>query len=586
MSLTLKPAASGAVAARRSSAWWSLLSDGAVVALLVTLIVVAGGVRAMTIWPQSVGIDEAPYEDEGVYASAAQLIREGKQPYRDFFFAHPPLGPALYAPATDYRYTTWGSPTTFMVLRYASLLYGALTVGLVFLIGWRLWGLLGGAVGGALLAIDPQAVWAGRHVMLESPYLFLTALAVLAYVVARELKQPPPALLLLAGFFAAAAGGVKLQGLVVLAAMAIDLLVRRRGGLLLNLFAGGVLFALPLGGYLFWLRGADPLGQFVWLQLLRPADGLVGTMARLRQLGSESRLLLLLGALGLLALPVVRARRAISAREAKAAAGFDLPRLPSLDEQPRPRPVARPAFSAIGATSQAGPESPTAGWTLLLPWLALTGAILLLSRSYYAHYSVELSLPLALLAGAVPLGVARALRANWGASVYGLALAAGLVAVCVWFGPAAWRADREQRPDRLYTIVGRFAGDAVGPDRAVFALDAQFPFRAARRPARDANERFIVDGYGLLLYRGLGIASLPLGERFRQLRAVPLDDPYAIMWQPTVQDQLRASMARSDLVVIDDKSAGRLTDETRQWLIAHSKLEERQNRYAIYRILR
>ena len=45
-------------------------------------------------------------------------------------------------------------------------------------------------------------------------------------------------------------------------------------------------------------------------------------------------------------------------------------------------------------------------------------------------------------------------------------------------------------------------------------------------------------------------------------------------------------MARSDLVVIDNKSDGRLTDETRAWLAANASLEERQERYVIYRIRR
>lgn len=573
--------------------WLGVLGDWAVVILLVALILGAGWLRATTIWPQATGLDEAPYEDEGVYASAAQLLVEGKQPYRDFFFAHPPIGPMLFAPATEYHYTLWGSPTTFMILRYAALAYSAVTVGLAFLIAWRLWGVAGGIVTGILLAIDPQAVWAGRHVMLESPYLFLTALAALAYVVARELEQPPPALLLLAGFFAAAAGGVKLQGLLVLVAMVIDLIVRRRGFQVLNLLAGSFLLWLPLWGYLYWLRGSDPLGQFIWFQLLRPGDGLTGFVERVRQLATDAPLLLIVGGLGLLALPTLRARPIVRARRRpRGASALELQRLPAFEEEEeapvaRPaRPVAHRALTSIGATSQAEPETPTPGWTLLIPWLALTVVALALSRSYYAHYSLELSLPLALLAGALPLGIVRALRAGWGTRFAGLGLAAAMVAACAWFGPVAWSRDGERHPDRLYTIVGRYAGDAVGTDGSVFALDAQIPFRAARRPAREAENRFIVDGYGMLLYHGLRIDALPLGERFQRLFDRSGNDPYTVMWRPAAQEQLRASMGRSDLVVIDNKSDGRLTDETRQWLAAHGTLEERQDRYVIYRILR
>jgi hypothetical protein len=221
-----------------------------------------------------------------------------------------------------------------------------------------------------------------------------------------------------------------------------------------------------------------------------------------------------------------------------------------------------------------------------LPWLALTVLMLATTRSYYAHYSVELSLPLALLAGAIPLAIGRSLLAGWGTRVYGFALAGTLVAFCAFFGPIAWRSNLVHQPDRLYTIVGRYASDAVGPTGSVFALDAQFPFRAARRPAREENNRFIVDGYGMLLYHGLRIETMPLGERFGKLRASRGDDPYAIMWRPAPQEQLRAAMSRSDLVVIDQKSDGRLTDETRRWLAARGVLVERQERYVIYRIPR
>jgi hypothetical protein len=580
----------GADAGRWARLRESALADWAAAASFVAVILLAGLLRAATIWPQPVGLDESPYDDEGVYAAAAQLLVEGRQPYRDFYFAHPPLGPMFLAPATAYHFTNWGSPTSFMLLRYAALLYSTLTVGIVFLIGWRLWGVVGGGVSGALLALDPGSVfWVGRHVLLEGPYLFLTALAVLSYVLAREWQRPPPALLFFAGFFGAAAGGVKLQGALVLVAFAIDLLIRRRGGLLLPLLNGGIALVLPLVGYLFWLRDADPLGQFVWMQLLRPADGLRDLGARAAQLRADAPLLLLAGLLAALALPLLGVRRRMR-RDATAPV---LRRLPfdafegELRESAPAAPGhAHPTLMAVGATSLSAPATPTPGWTVLLPWTLLAALGLLGARSYYAHYGVALALPLALLAGALPLAIARAVRADWPARGYGIALAVAGVALCLWLVPAAWRGARAAQPDRLYTILGRYAGDAVGPTGSVFALDAQIPFRAARRPAREDENRFIVDGYGALIYQGLGIKALSLGERFARLRVAPATDPYQIMWRPAVQATLRASMARSDLVVIDNKSDGRLTDETRGWLAANATLEERQERYVIYRIRR
>lgn len=586
--------------ARRGVVRSGAIGDWTAAGLLVAVVLFAGLLRAATIWPQTVGLDESPYDDEGVYAAAAQLVAAGRQPYRDFYFAHPPLGPLLLAPAAAYHFTNWGSPTSFMMLRYAALLYSTLTVGLVFLIGWRLWGVPGGVVSGLLLAIDPGSVfWVGRHVLLEGPYLFLTALAVLAYVLAREWTAPPPALLFCVGFFAAAAGGVKLQGVIVLAAIALDLLLRRRARLLVPVLGGVICLLLPLGAYLYWLRADDPLGQFVWMQLLRPADGLRGFGARVAQLRTADPLgtaaaltataplplFLVAGALALLALPALSLA---SRAHRETGAALRLQRLPD-DPFEGALPASarsRPTLAMVGATSLTAPATPTAGWTLLLPWTALVLMGLLAARSYYAHYSVALALPLALLAGVLPLAIGRALRGGWLGRGYGAALAVASVALCLWLVPVAWRLDRAAHPDRLYTILGRYAGDAIGPDGAVFALDAQIPFRAARHPARGEHDRFIVDGYGMLLYQGLGIEGLSLSERFARLREGHAAEPYSIMWQPAVQVSLRASMARSDLVVIDNKSDGRLTDETRQWLAANAKLEERQERYVIYRIRR
>jgi len=591
----MRAAVSGAEAGRWARLRASALTDWAAAALFVAVILLAGLLRAATIWPQSVGLDESPYDDEGVYAAAAQLIVEGRQPYRDFYFAHPPLGPMLLAPATAYHFTNWGSPTSFMMLRYAALLYATLTVGIVFLIGWRLWGVVGGGVGGVLLALDPGSVfWVGRHILLEGPYLFLTALAVLAYVLAREWQRPPPTLLFFAGFFGAAAGGVKLQGALVLVAFALDLLIRRRPGLLLPLISGVIVLVLPLVGYLFWLRGADPLGQFVWMQLLRPADGLRDRGARLTQLRDAAPLLLLAGLLAALALPLLGAPARMQRRRAQRdAATPALRRLPLdafegdlRESEPGGPGRAQPTLAAVGATSLSAPATPTAGWTVLLPWTLLVALGLLGARSYYAHYGVALALPLSLLAGVLPLAIVRALCAGWFARGYGVALAVAGVALCLWLAPAAWRSDRVAEPDRLYTILGRYAGDAVGPTGSVFALDAQISYRAARRPAREDGNRFIVDGYGTLIYEGLGIRSLSLGERFARLRVAPATDPYQIIWRPAVQATLRASMARSDLIVIDNKSDGRLTDETRGWLAANASLVERQERYVIYRIRR
>ncbi|HEX5504975.1 MAG TPA: hypothetical protein VFW96_20325 [Thermomicrobiales bacterium] len=580
-----------------------LLYDWAVVLALVALILCAGYVRGALLWPQPVGMNESPYDDEGVYAEAAQLMAQGKQPYRDFFYAHPPLGPAMFMPAIEYHFNPWGSPTSFMMLRYLATAYGAVTVGFVFLLAWRLWGLAGGIFSGLLLAVDPTAVSvAGRHVMLEAPLFWLMALAVLFYVFARAQEHPSVFPLLCAGFLAAAAGAVKVQGLLVLAAFLLDLLARRRWSQLAAVFGGAVVLWLPLWGYLIYLRDGNPLGQFLWFQVLRPPDGIAGIGARLRQLAASAWLMLLAGALAVPALVLLFARPAAPRRRPERAprapltspGGVQLRRLPGVSEPaapaeatppPAPEPVTPPPVPAARAEDAA--PGPNPAWSLLPWWIGLVLVTLLLSRTYYAHYAAHLTLPLAILAGALPAGIIHAFRFGWGGRLVSVVLVAAGVAL---LAPAAYRVvadDFSPHPDRVYEIVARYVNDAIGPDQGVFVLDAQFSFRAARRPAREADDRFIVDGYGMLLYHGLGIDGTPMLELARRALTKPVPgDPYQVMWRQPAQDQIEASIERSDLVVIDAMSDGRLTAATHRWLDAHGRLVEKQERYAIYRIAR
>lgn len=583
-----------------------LLRDWAVVAALVLLVLGAGYLRGVLIWPEATGLRESPYDDEGVYAAAAQLLAQGKQPYRDFIYAHPPLGPLFFVPAIEYHFTPWGSPTTFMVLRYAALAYSALTVGLAFLLAWRLWGLAGGLLSGALLLLDPSSVWSGRHVMLEAPLLFLLALAALLYTLAREQEQWTSGWLLAAsGFVAAAAGGVKLQGLVLFAAFLLDLGTRRRWFAALGLLAGAALLWLPLGVYLIFQAGSDPFGQFVWLQLLRPADGTVGFAARAGDLLDQAPLILAAATLALCMLPAFRVRpsgprrwrTARPRRAPRAAASTALRRLPGFEEdratrQEAPEPPVSDAAPAepTGVRPADAPGPPDVrvpvAWSLLAWWIGLATLTVLTSRSFYEHYAAHLTLPLAVFAGAVPAAVGRFWRVGGLGRGLGPALGGLALAVLIPLGLVTVSDDLRARPDRLYEIVGRYAGDAVQPEQGVFALDAQIPFRAARRPAREHRDRFVVDSYGMLLYHGLGIEGTPVLELVRRARQPLPPDPYAVMWRPVAQQRLRESMIRGDLVAIDKTSEGRLTTETRGWLAARARLEEKQERYAIYRVTR
>lgn len=553
--------------------------------LLLAVFASALFVRGALLWPKTAALIESPYDDEGVYAAAAQLLVQGKLPYRDFFYGHPPAGALAFAPAVLYHFTPWGSPTSFLNARYLALVYSALTVTLGLAVGIRLWGVGGGVLSALLLAVDPQSVWTGRHVMLEAPLLLLMAGAAWAYVVALGRTGSGAGWLLVAGLCGGLAGAVKLPGLLILAAITIDLLARKRWVAAWMVAMGAALAWLPVAVYIVWQRASDPLGQFLWFQLLRPGDGVRGAWPRMLSLVEAAPLTVLAGLLALATLFVAKRTR-VGGADAVPTSGGTEPSgaAPVYERSPTRHPEGLETRRVEWGTV---PERRASRWSFLGWWLLLATVLLFLSRSYYLHYATLMTLPLALVAGALPERLARLLHADsrrpravpWLALLLaGPALLAFAMTV---------RADFTSRPDAMYQLVGRYAGDAAKPGQTVFALDAQFPFRAARPPAREAQGRYIVDGYGSLLYTGLGIAGSSTADLARRLIGPPLAaDPYAVMWRPTVQAVVRAAIERSAVVVIDAKSDGRLTDETRRWLATRGTLVERQERYAIYRIER
>jgi hypothetical protein len=80
---------------RRGEAQRVLLFAG----LLLVLLLLGGWARLNQLLPPDTGISHYPYDDEGVYAGTSQLWLQGIWPYRDYFFAHPPLAAIAYAPA-------------------------------------------------------------------------------------------------------------------------------------------------------------------------------------------------------------------------------------------------------------------------------------------------------------------------------------------------------------------------------------------------------------------------------------------------------------------------------------------------------
>ncbi|MGI8587599.1 MAG: phospholipid carrier-dependent glycosyltransferase [Chloroflexia bacterium] len=550
-------------------------------AVLLGLLALGAYARLNLLLPQARGLTQAPYDDEGVYAGAGQLLLQGILPYRDYFFAHPPLAALVYTPALAYHFTEWGSVTSFMLARYLSVAYSLGALAALFVIGRqlggsRLRGLLVGATAALLWAIDGRAIEINRKVMLDQPMILASMLALVAYLTALSRIEAGRTrsgrrLLLLAGALAAASAFTKIQGLACITAIGLDLLWRLRlrqprlaVGIRLadvGALAGGfaAVAVAVLGPFLLFVPDRF-IRMVVFFQLLRPSDGVVTPPARIANLTSvvpEGPNILLNG-------PSIYL----------AALGF-----------------AALTWWAIGALNGGrqpdgdGAEDGALGvgrWRLIVIWSFLSVLLFTYSRSFYSHYYIQLVAPLCLLGGAVWLPLLGTRRqtgagrlAAWRPALALLMLPALILAV------PAWQGDTTRYEDQIFAIVSRFVNDAVPPGSPVLATDEQFAFLASRPPSKGTTG-YMIDSYGHMIYLGLGLGGQSWGDLLgASLHGGHSDDAYAVMHRAAPQADFLERARLASLVVVHKAGEVRLTPETLRALEDVGTVRERKARYVI-----
>ncbi|MCL5256411.1 MAG: phospholipid carrier-dependent glycosyltransferase [Chloroflexi bacterium] len=505
------------------------------VALAISVLgisVLAGFARFSQIWPQSIGMTWQPYEDEGVYALANQLALQGAIPYRDFFFGHPPLAAYVFSPALLYHFNLWGSPTSFIMARYFSSLLGALCVPLVFAIAWKLGGWKAGLGAAAIWSIDAMVIESNRQVMLESPLALFSLAAVFAALMAADSRKGGY-WAAVAGLLAAMAALTKAPGVLTIIVVILTILLARKW--IQAVLAGGVFagVVVTVGLPFQLLSNGEMLKQVLSFQLSRPVDGIVDPLQRLWSTtgGGGSSLTIVLATIGLIVI----------------------------------------AFVLRGESRKR--------WFPVVGWLALGIALLLTSRSYYAHYYMQVAPPLALIGGA---GFS-ILRLPRGQRQYLWAAAGGLMALALV--PLAWlqvSAFAAPHADRIYVMVARYLADTP-PGSTMLTLDPAFTFLSAREPARGPDGTYLVDSYGQLIYVALSQAP-ESGQGVTADAGGSTADVWDTMHQPAAQQSLLDRVKMADYFVLDAKSAGRLTKDTLAQIEMVAQAVERHERYTIYRI--
>ncbi|MDQ3704619.1 MAG: phospholipid carrier-dependent glycosyltransferase [Chloroflexota bacterium] len=543
--------------------------------VLMALLLLAGFGRMVLLLPQDVGLSERPYDDEGVYAGASQLFLQGIMPYRDYFFAHPPVAAFSYAPAMAYHYNEWGSPTSFMMARYLSVGYSLITLALLFLVGTRLAGLAGGTVAGLLWALDGRVVEINRKVMLDGPMVLLSCAALLLYLWARpylagEANAPRRRtalwLLVLCGILGALSTLTKIAGVACLLAILTDMAwmwatyrfssrkgedTRRVAAGLLCALGGAVAGALTVLLPFLVLAPSHLVRDVFFFQLLRPNDGIAEIPARIADLTATLRnpATMLLAALGLVVLSAwVWVRRS------------------------------------------------TGGWWVVAIWMFFSVLLFTYSRSFYQHYYIQLAAPLCLLGAGVSLlpGLLRRVASGVRDSrVKPLRIAAPalLAAVLLPLLVVQWTGIVTRYEERIFEVVGRYVNDAVPPGTSVLATDEQFNLLAARPPSHNSTG-YLVDSYGHMISLGIGLNTRDIGDLWssvlsgrRNEPATPGERPdvYGVMYRPAPQADFLDRVSRAPLVVLHGTGRNRLTEETQGEIAQRKQLVVEQSNYWIYR---
>jgi 4-amino-4-deoxy-L-arabinose transferase-like glycosyltransferase len=514
-----------------------------VIVPLVIAIAAMGRLTHLDVTPRLSG---ATY-DEAVYATAARLFLHGILPYRDFFFAHPPVGVFIFSPAMLLDSTPWGGPAAFGAARQLSLDYGLISVVLVFAIGYRLTGLWGATAASLVWSLDPRAIGLSTQVILDGPMVMFSFAAILAYLAVHPALAPDASPrrqligLALAGGLATLSALTKGVGVTLLVAIVIDLawqrlrpgagpkraLARQYGSVLLGVGGTSAVTLLPF-------VIAAP-GQFVreavFFQLLRPRTQitLLDRVSALWERPEHWPILVVAGlGLAVLIISVALPRTLRVRRREHEATGF-----------------ARPVV---------------AGWSLILLWAIANALVFASTPRVEPHYQLHVLAALTLIAagvGLIPLWLESAppvlatLR-RWELPALMLVLAA--VAFQQFH---SWTRGHFGTGPTTFGRLSAYINETVPAEAHLLVMDARVTFIAGREPSHGATG-YLADPYGHFVYLGLELKDRGLVDMVRGVIRREKNSYGRIARSPSVQADLLARFAKTDVAIVNNGERFRL----------------------------
>jgi len=477
--------------------------------------------------------------DEGVYLTGALLINKGYVPYKDFFFAHPPLIPHILSTIVGV-----GGPHAYTAARTLSAIIASVTLVILASAAHLTLGRVAAIAGTAYLALDGYAAYNSRMVMLEPYTDFFSSGAILTYSLVSRSKTIRQEVILVmgTGLLIGLAISSKMTGIFAAIAILFHSLKFRGARVTLLTFITTLITYFTVSARYLLLDPELYFKQVILFHVVRPNDGVP----------LEERVPWMLTS-------IFDAGVIWGGIPALVASLYTLPSLARSKRLPRESYV----------------------WIM---WSLAYLIAFLLTKTFYGHYIQHLITPLSYVA-ATPIEVALRLKhPPWYRSAiyqfFRMVLAIWIVSTLVVQAAAISIIYPPNNKDEAPLIVAERLNTLIEGNVRIFAFEPIYTFLIGIYP-----HNLVIDTYGYMMFEGMNLSNETFVSALWKYIHGSLYNSWPI-YNQAVQYQIIRDSLKSDFVILDWRAKWQLTRDSLSSIYAKSRCQIVIREIEICRILR
>lgn len=457
--------------------------------------------------------------DEGVYSQAAFFYMRGYMPYKDFFFAHPPL--IIYVLSIIYGI----SGANLGLGRMFSAVLSTLTIAVTYLIGRKIGGLTAGFLASAFVAFDGYTIYNARKVMLEPSMNFFTCLSYLFLFYAFEEDERKKFLIFVSGMLMGLSVSTKIVALFNLMPQLLLFIFKKD---MKNLFIFVLALFIPVTMlFLPFLLHApeETIKQVVFFHLLRPSDGIPkGERLSWMMTHNSDMIIINIGIFSLLAMLIICLVFMVSKK-------------------------------SLPHTS------------VIVFWASLVLVMFLTAKSFYGHYIEQIIPPLSLLIGKFAAEILNFTR-NLEVRLKMLRVPLKITFCIAAISPILFQFSTvySQNIPKWEDMGPKNVADEVKritlTSDSILTFEPIYAFMSERQITG-----LMCDSYGTLLYIGTNLRDENFLSSLLRIFAVKGYDIWP-MYNQKAQDYIKKLADQSDYIIIGDwRSEWQMTRETMDYIL-------------------